>query len=96
MDAYVAEHMGMYGNDVQTFEVEVPEYLIGAFIDQYGTGIKIDKAEEEKQYRIRFRSAVSPIVLGWMIGMGEVKVLRPESAKEKMRELLEKNFERLA
>ena len=70
----------------------MPEYLIGAFIDQYGTGNKIDKAEEEKKFRIRFRFAVSLIVLGWMIGMGEVKVLRSESAKEKMRELLENNL----
>ena len=94
MDAYVAEHMGMYGNDVHIFEVEVPEYLIGAFIDQFGRGIKIDKAQEEGKYILRFRSAVSPIVLGWMIGMGEVKVLKPESAKEKMRDLLVKNMER--
>lgn len=95
MDTYVAEHMGMYGDDVQTIEVEVPEYLIGAFIDQYGTGIKIEKAEVEEKYRIRFRSSVSPIVLGWMIGMGEVKLLKPDSAKTKMKEILEKNLKRL-
>lgn len=49
-------------------------------------------SQEEGKYILRFKSAVSPIVLGWMIGMREVKVLRPESAKEKMRELLEKNL----
>lgn len=95
LDAYVAEHMGMYGNDVHHFEVEVPEYLIGAFIDQYGTGIHIEETDKEKIYKIHFRSAVSPIVIGWMIGMREVSVIKPDSARAMMKEILENNLKRL-
>ena len=95
MDAYVAEHMGMYGNNVQLFTVEVPGYLIGAFIDQYGTGIRIDETDKENIYIVQFRSAVSPIVIGWMIGMREVNVIKPDSARVMMKEILEKNLKRL-
>lgn len=73
----------------------MPGYLIGAFIDQYGTGIRIDETDKENIYIVQFRSAVSPIVIGWMIGMREVNVIKPDSARVMMKEILEKNLKRL-
>lgn len=97
-DSYVAEHMGMFGDNVRKFVVEVPKYLVGAFIDQFGRDIRIDELDDEK-CRITFRSADSNIVLGWLIGLGEVEIIEDDnvedSIKQKMIALLEKNMGRL-
>lgn len=49
-----------------------------------------EKAEEKKLV-VTFCAVKSNVLLGWLIGLGNVEVLEPEDVKEKMIELLDKN-----
>lgn len=46
---------------------------------------------EEKKLLVTFCAVKSNVLLGWLIGLGNVEVLEPEDVKEKMIELLDKN-----
>lgn len=45
----------------------------------------------EKKLLVTFCAVKSNVLLGWLIGLGNVEVLEPEDVKEKMIELLDKN-----
>lgn len=49
-----------------------------------------EKAEEKKLV-VTFCAVKSNVLLGWLIGLGNVEVLEPEDVKEKMMALLDKN-----
>lgn len=106
-DTYVAKRMGMYTDQERRIKVRIPESLVGTFIDQFGKWIDIkeeaicqhiestdnehNEKAEEKKLVVTFCAVKSNVLLGWLIGLGNVEVLEPEDVKEKMIELLDKN-----
>ena len=88
-------------------KVRIPESLVGTFIDQFGKWIDIkeeaicqhiesadnehNEKAEEKKLVVTFCAVKSNVLLGWLIGLGNVEVLEPEDVKEKMIALLDKN-----
>ena len=46
---------------------------------------------DEKKLLVTFCAVKSNVLLGWLIGLGNVEVLEPEDVKEKMIALLDKN-----
>ncbi len=99
--------MGMYTDQERRINVRIPESLVGTFIDQFGKWIDIkeeaicqhiesadnehNEKAEEKKLLVTFCAVKSNVLLGWLIGLGNVEVLEPEDVKEKMIELLDKN-----
>ena len=99
--------MGMYTDQERRIKVRIPESLVGTFIDQFGKWIDIkeeaicqhiesadnehNEKAEEKKLVVTFCAVKSNVLLGWLIGLGNVEVLEPEDVKEKMIALLDKN-----
>jgi predicted DNA-binding transcriptional regulator YafY len=90
-DTYVVRRMGMFAGEEHLITVKAPEYLVGAFIDQYGKRIVIT-GEEEGKVLIKFTAVPSPILLGWLVGLRNVEVLEPASVREDMIQMLKNNM----
>lgn len=86
---YVSRRKEMFSGNEKKIAVRIKKYLVGAFIDQFGINIEIEK-ENEEYLIVNFIAVPSNIFLGWIIGMGDVEVLSPESVKEDIRNLIEK------
>ncbi len=90
----------MYGGDEKHIKVRIAPHLIGAFIDQYGKNIWIQKVYDNEESSevtaliVTFQAAETNYLLGWLIGLENVEVLAPESTRQKMESLLNKNMEK--
>lgn len=89
-DTYVAKRMGMYTDKERRIKVRIPERLVGTFIDQFGKWIDIkeeaicqhiesadnehNEKAEEKKLVVTFCAVKSNVLLGWLIGLGNVEV----------------------
>ena len=87
---YVSRRIGMFSGEEQMIKVRIPEYLVGAFIDQFGKKIDVSAAGNES-LQVTFHAVPSDMLFGWLVGMGQVEVLEPESVVTKMKELIESN-----
>ncbi len=92
-DTYVSRRIGMFSGKEEYITVKLPEYLIGAFIDQFGTNIEIYDDSEAGYLQVSFYAVPSEMFLGWIIGLGNIRILQPDSIKNKLLELLKKNLE---
>lgn len=99
-NTYVSRRKGMYGGDEKHIKVRIAPHLIGAFIDQYGKNIWIQKVYDNEESSevtaliVTFQAAETNYLLGWLIGLENVEVLAPESTRQKMESLLNKNMEK--
>ena len=84
---YVSRRKEMFSGEEKKITVRIKKHLVGAFIDQFGTDIEIEK-ENEEYLIVNFIAVPSNIFLGWIIGMGDVEILSPESIKEDIRKLI--------
>lgn len=81
--AYSGKIFGMYGGETETVTIGFPEKLIGVFIDRFGKEIDIRK-REDGYLSVRVSVVLSGQFFGWLSGLGkEVKVMSPESVKNK-------------
>lgn len=94
-DTYVSRRIGMFSGKEEYITVKIPEYLVGAFLDQFGTNIEICDDIEMGYLQVSFYAVPSNIFLGWIIGLGNVKILHPNNVKSKMSELLKNNLDLL-
>lgn len=92
-DTYVSRRIGMFSGKEECITVKIPEYLVGAFLDQFGTNIEICDDEQTEYLQVSFYAVPSNIFLGWIIGLGNVEILQPDNVKSKMLELLKKNID---
>lgn len=65
-NTYVSRRMGMFSGKEQAITVRIPEYLIGAFIDQFGKRITISE-ESEDMLQVTFY-AVPSVNTTWVVG----------------------------
>lgn len=94
-DTYVSRRIGMFSGKEEYIIVKIPEYLVGAFLDQFGKKIEICDDNETDYLQVSFYAVPSNMFLGWIIGLGNVEVLQPDNVKLKMQELLKKNLDLL-
>lgn len=90
---FVSQHMGMFIGDMKLKEIEVriPEYLLGAFVDQYGEENIRVRGYSEDELVISFTASPTSILYGWIAGLGDVEIIGPEEVRKQMLELLENN-----
>jgi len=68
--------------------------MIGVVIDRFGRDVLVMK-EDDNHFRITVPVAVSDQFFGWVFGLGKaVRIVGPESVKEKMKQALEGILER--
>ena len=92
--SYVSKRLGMFSGSECTITVRASAELVGAFIDQFGKQIVIQKCNEEEcdDVLITFVAVNSPNLLGWLIGLQSVHILEPSALKKDMYELLKRNI----
>lgn len=90
-NTYVSRRMGMFSGKEQAITVRIPEYLIGAFIDQFGKRITISE-ESEDMLQVTFYAAPSVILLGWLAGLKVAEVVGPLDVREDIINLLQQNM----
>jgi len=91
-NTYVSRRMGMFSGKEQAITVRIPEYLIGAFIDQFGKRIVISE-EVEDMLLVTFNAVPSVILFGWLLGLKSVEVVEPQNVRKSIISLLQSNMD---
>lgn len=87
MSVYSDFHFSMFGGEVEVVTLKADNSLSNVVIDRFGKDITIVKSDDSS-FTVNVKVAVSDQFLGWIFGMGGgIKILEPESVKERMREL---------
>ena len=90
MAAYATKNFGMFGGEEQTVKLEFDNDIVGVILDRFGTDVTIRPAGEGKS-TVNVDVYVSDQFFGWVFGIGgKVRIVGPESVKEKyvsMREI---------
>lgn len=93
-NTYVSRRMGMFTGEERKITVAASEEMVGPIIDQFGKNIKVcanpDKTDKSNELLIEFYAVPSIILLGWLVGLGEIEVIRPKEVREDMISLLKK------
>lgn len=92
MDIFISRRKSMYDGPVEDIDLSIPIEKIGIFIDQFGADNICIKKKEGKRIRIKFKAVASRPFLGWLLGMGKVKILKPQTAIDKVNTMI-KEFE---
>lgn len=88
--AYSNVNFGMYHGDVKKVHISFPDYMVGVFIDRFGTDIPIRPAGE-KRSKVIVDVAISKQFFGWIASLGRwVKIESPDEVVDGMRDFAEK------
>ena len=84
----------MFTGEEQKITVAASEEMVGPIIDQFGKNIKVcdnpEKTDRSNELLIEFYAVPSIILLGWLVGLGNVEVIGPKEVREDMVNLLKK------
>lgn len=84
----------MYGGEIMPVTMIFQNRMMGAVMDRFGRDIFVTK-EDDRHFRVTVNVAVSNQFFGWVFGLGKmVRIVGPESVKEKMKKALEGILER--
>ena len=88
--AYSNVNFGMYHGNVRKVHISFPNYMVGVFIDRFGTDISIRPAGESRS-EIAVDVAISKQFFGWIASLGRwVKIESPDDVVEEMRDFARK------
>jgi len=88
MSAYTKYTFSMYGDEPTPVTMVFQNRMIGVVIDRFGRDVVVMK-EDNNHFRITVPVAVSEQFFGWVFGLGKtVRIVEPESVKEKMKKAL--------
>ena len=94
MSAYTKYTFSMYGGEIMPVTMIFQNRMMGAVMDRFGRDIFVTK-EDDRHFRVTVNVAVSNQFFGWVFGLGKmVRIVGPESVKEKMKKALEGILER--
>ena len=94
MSAYTKYTFSMYGDNPTPVTMVFQNRMVGVVMDRFGRDVLIMK-EDDNHFRITVPVAVSDQFFGWVFGLGKaVRIVGPESVKEKMKKALEGILER--
>lgn len=94
MSAYTKYTFSMYGGEIMPVTMIFQNRMMGAVMDRFGRDIFVTK-EDDRHFKVTVNVAVSNQFFGWVFGLGKmVRIVGPESVKEKMKKALEGILER--
>ena len=89
MAAYTKYTFSMFGGGVEPVTMVFQNRFIGTVMDRFGRDVVVMN-EDERHFRITVPVAVSQQFFAWVFGLGKnVRIVAPESVKEKMKKALE-------
>ncbi|MCR5788340.1 MAG: WYL domain-containing protein [Lachnospiraceae bacterium] len=79
---YSSKVFGMFSGKTESVTVKCPNEKIGIFIDRFGTGISVIKADA-KHVRVHTEAVVSDQFFGWLAALGsDVELLGPTPVRQ--------------
>ena len=91
MAAYAKEHFGMFSGNTEHVTLRFIEPLLDTIVDRFGTTGVVYGREDDRHLTVTVSVAVSDQFFGWVCGFGKrVKIVAPESVKEKFKVHLDK------
>lgn len=85
---YTKRIFGMFSGEETKVTLEADNAMAGVLIDRFGKDIMLIPQDEE-HFRVTVDVAVSDQFLGWVVALGQVKIVGPEVVVDKMREKVE-------
>lgn len=87
---YTNMTFGMFGGEMETVTLKLPESMIGIILDRFGREIDVRKLENER-VSVRIKAALSGQFYGWLTGLGsQVSILAPEYVRKEYVQFIEK------
>ena len=91
---YAKHYFGMYNSAVERVTLNCANELTNVVIDKFGSDADFELQPDDETFSVTAELAVSPVFLSWvMMFGGKIKIVSPESAKEKLREMALKALE---
>ena len=91
MSTYAKEHFGMFGGDKEHITLRFIEPLLDTVVERFGTKDVVYGKDDERHLTAVVSVAVSDQFFGWICGFGKrMKIVAPESVKEKFKTHLDK------
>lgn len=85
---YTKNRFGMYAGKNEVVTLLCENNMANVIVDRFGRDIHMQKVDDE-HFQVRVDVAVSGNFLGWIIGIGGVKIVGPASVVEMMDRLIE-------
>jgi predicted DNA-binding transcriptional regulator YafY len=86
---YTRKNISMYEGEDRTVTLEIDNGKIGIFIDRFGRDEITVLPQSQNRSIVRFEVNLNPQFIGWIFSLGDkVKIIGPESAVRKTKELL--------
>lgn len=89
---YSTNRFGMYAGNNETVTLLCKNHMANVIVDRFGRDVHMQPIDEN-HFEVKADVAVSGNFLGWIIGIGGVKIVGPESVVEKMREIKDRLIE---
>ena len=85
---YAKHYFGMYNSAVERVTLNCANDLTNVVIDKFGNDADFELQPDDETFNVTAEVAVSPVFLSWVLMFGgKIKIVSPESAKEKLREM---------
>ena len=84
MAQYTHRLFGMFDGEVRNVELFCDNSMTDVIFDRFGLDTGVQKVDEE-HFKARVKVAVSNLFLGWIMGLGKVKIVGPEDVVDKMK-----------
>ena len=89
---YTKNRFGMYAGKNEVVTLLCQNNMANVIVDRFGRDIHMQKVDD-KHFQVRVDVAVSGNFLGWIIGIGGVKIVGPEDVVRKMEKIKERLIE---
>jgi predicted DNA-binding transcriptional regulator YafY len=91
ISSYAKEHFGMFSGNREHVTLRFIEPLLDTVVDRFGSKDVVYMKDDDRHFKAVVPVAISDQFFGWLCGFGKrVKILAPESVKEKFKIHLDK------
>ena len=91
-EIYTKKHFRMFGGEEERVTLLCTNDMANVIIDQFGRDVTLRKVDDE-HFEVRADVVVSNQFFGWIVGLaGRVVIKGPKDVKDKMKELMEKEY----
>lgn len=91
---YSKNMFGMFSGESEMLSIEIPEYLLGVFVDRFGKDISVRKTGDG-YFTVHIQVIVSEQFFGWLTGLGKGVIIKsPQKTVWEYQEYLKGILER--
>ena len=86
---YSKNMFGMFSGESEMLSIQIPEYMLGVFVDRFGKDISVRKSGE-KSFTVHIQAIISEQFFGWLTGLGkDVIIVSPQKTMKEYQAYLE-------